>query len=246
MWMINLLECISPLNRSIFLDIGANIGQTLLKLKSCRPDLPWVGIEPNPSCVAYLEQLIRVNAFAQCTVVPIALHTSDELKVLEFYTADGTDSAASLVENLRPDQPVFRRTLVPAFSYRALETLVPRDNVAFIKIDVEGGEKEVLESILPILKASRPPILIEVLPVYSQDNTSRFERQRALETIFATCEYRIYRVQKDDTGGFFSLLPVETIGVHGDINWSDYFVLPTERADELAQALDGRIYKSAM
>lgn len=244
MWMVKLLECIPPLNRSIFLDIGANIGQTLLKLKSCRPDLPWVGIEPNPLCLAYLEQLIKVNAFAHCTVIPIALHTSDELKVLEFYNADGADSAASLVENFRPT--VFRRTLVPALSYRALEALVPRGNVAFIKIDVEGGEKEVLESILPILKSSRPPILIEVLPVYSQDNTSRLERQRALETIFATCEYHIYRIQKDDAGGFSSLLSLETIGVHGKIDWSDYLVLPIERSDELTKILHGRICQSAV
>jgi FkbM family methyltransferase len=217
----------------------------LLKLKVIGPIYLGSGSNRIP-CAPYLEQLIKVNAFAHCTVIPIALHTSDELKVLEFYNADGADSAASLVENFRPNPLVFRRALVPAFSYRALEALVPRDNVAFIKIDVEGGEKEVLESILPILKSSRPPVLIEVLPVYSQDNNSRLERQRALETIFGTCEYHIYRVQKDDAGGFSSLLPLETIGVHGKIGWSDYLVLPTERSDELTKTLHGRISQSAV
>jgi FkbM family methyltransferase len=133
MWMITLLERIPLRNDGIFLDVGANIGQTLLKLKSCRSDLRWIGIEPNPLCVAYLEQLIKVNAFAYCTVVPIALHTSDEIRVLEFYNTDGSDSAASLIENFRPEQPV-SRAFVAVFSYHALEALVPKDNVTFVKI----------------------------------------------------------------------------------------------------------------
>ena len=41
-----------------FIDVGVNVGQTLLKLKSISSEINYLGFEPNPNCVNYLKNLI--------------------------------------------------------------------------------------------------------------------------------------------------------------------------------------------
>ena len=59
-WMKDLIIKLQKLKDGIFIDVGANIGQTLMKLRSIS-SVPYVGIERNPECVVYLEKLIKVN-----------------------------------------------------------------------------------------------------------------------------------------------------------------------------------------
>ena len=49
-WGVNLLKKIFPIiNKGIFVDVGVNIGQTLLKLKAVDNEMNYIGFEPNPS-----------------------------------------------------------------------------------------------------------------------------------------------------------------------------------------------------
>jgi len=54
MWMVEILERLLPLNPGCFLDVGANIGQTLLKLRAVSKTTFWFGLEPNPAGWDYL------------------------------------------------------------------------------------------------------------------------------------------------------------------------------------------------
>ncbi len=236
-WMIEIFARLTPPRSGVFLDVGANTGQTLLKLRSRWPETPWVGLEPNPTCLHYLGRLIEANGFTGCELMPVGLHTEATLKALEFYSTDGTDPSASLVENFRPAEKVVGRRLIPVLPYAAIEAFLRRTDVAWVKIDVEGGEKEVVETLQPVLQAARPPILMEILPVYSPDNAQRLDRQRASERVFRELDYQLFRVEKTATDGFAGLRRLDEIGMHGNIAWSDYLVLPTERAAEFAHKL---------
>lgn len=236
-WMIEIFARLTPPRSGVFLDVGANIGQTLLKLRSRWPETPWVGLEPNPACLHYLGQLIEANGFTGCELMPVGLHTEATLKALEFYSPDGTDPSASLVENFRPAEKVVGRRLIPVLPYAALEAFVRRADVALVKIDVEGGEKEVVETLRPVLQAARPPVLMEILPAYSPTNLARLDRQRAIERAFRELDYQFFRVEKTATDGFAGLRRLDEIGVHGNVAWSDYLVVPAERAPEFVQLL---------
>ena len=49
--MIDILKIVLPIENKKFIDVGVNIGQTLLKLKSVSSEIDYIGFEPNPICV---------------------------------------------------------------------------------------------------------------------------------------------------------------------------------------------------
>ena len=62
-WFFSIYNKLRPLinDDCHFVDIGMNIGQTLLKVRSMDQHIPFIGFEPNPICVSYLYKLIQLN-----------------------------------------------------------------------------------------------------------------------------------------------------------------------------------------
>jgi FkbM family methyltransferase len=79
----------------IFIDVGVNVGQTLLNFRSCYEN-PYWGFEPNPSCVYYLQTLIKKNKFKNTRIIPVGLSSQNELA--KFYIKNETDSAGTIVK----------------------------------------------------------------------------------------------------------------------------------------------------
>ena len=236
-WMIELMKRVFPLKKGFFLDVGANLGQTLLKVKGVDMQREYVGFEPNPSCVFYLNQLIQANQFTDCSLVPIGISDETQVLMLNFYHADETDSTASIIEEFRPDQKIVRQSYVPVFDYDQLRALIGSHRApAFVKVDVEGAEWEVLKSLEPLLAAHRPMIFCEILPVYKKENTTRLSRQQKIEDLLHRNQYQIVRVNKSQNGtGTPSLELKQTFGIHGDIHQCDYMFIPQEDISELAK-----------
>ncbi len=69
MWMVEVLKRLLPLKPGTFIDVGANIGQTLLKLRAVSQSTPYLGFEPNPACAAYMQELILANNFEQTLMI---------------------------------------------------------------------------------------------------------------------------------------------------------------------------------
>jgi len=220
----------------LFVDVGVNIGQTLLKLRSVYPDQKYVGFEPNPTCVYYVNALVEANRFHDVTVYPVGISNENAVLSLNLYGDQGDDSAASLVENFRPDQKVVRSIHVPVFSCDSLAIGV---GIAFLKIDVEGGELEVLTGFRGLLCRDRPLILTEILPVYQSSNSMRLERQENIEAMMHEINYSCFRVMHP-ADQFEGLVPVEKIGIHSSVEWSDYLWIPSERVSEVAACVLNR------
>src|SRR5919205_552723 len=73
-WMVDALARLFALaGRPGLVDVGVNIGQTLLKLRSIARDAPYVGFEPNPFCIQFVNELIALNGFDRCVLLPVAL-----------------------------------------------------------------------------------------------------------------------------------------------------------------------------
>ncbi|MCP4828081.1 MAG: hypothetical protein GY889_04320, partial [Proteobacteria bacterium] len=69
-WMLQNLIQIESESEGCFVDVGVNLGQTLLAVKSIRADWDYIGFEPNPYCVFYTMNLVKLNALEGCTVFP--------------------------------------------------------------------------------------------------------------------------------------------------------------------------------
>src|SRR5690606_12356138 len=60
-WLSDLVKKMQVDERTIFLDVGVNIGQTILQVKAIYPKIRYIGFEPNSVCVAYLNHLVTLN-----------------------------------------------------------------------------------------------------------------------------------------------------------------------------------------
>lgn len=233
-WMTEVLKKLQTLSTGTFLDIGVNIGQTLIKFRSIDTNSPYIGLEPNPLAVAYVSKLIQINNFKNCTILPVGI--SDQNKVLELniYSDSDYDSGASIISDFRDQSTIKKKLYVPIYDMECLQQTISFDKVSLIKIDVEGAELEVLKSLTPLLKERRPSIVTEILPVYdAEKNTTRKSRQDQIEELVQSIDYSIYRILKTDTGLLKEILKIDTIGVHSDLTHCDYIFLPNEYNEKL-------------
>jgi FkbM family methyltransferase len=197
-WMEELLRKILPVQNGVFLDVGVNLGQTLVKVKAIDPNRRYLGFEPNPVCVHFVGDLVRLNRYSDVRVLPIGLSQEDTVLCLEKFSENPVDSSASIVPGFRTDRPVHSREFVPVFRFDSVARHL--EGVAgVIKIDVEGAELEVFGTLSDLIRRDRPIVLIEVLPVYDASNTMRLERQRALENAAKEQCLAILRVSKSAT-----------------------------------------------
>ena len=236
-WMIELLVKLLRQRRGAFVDVGVNVGQTLIKVKALDSQRRYIGFEPNPVCVFYVKELIRENAFQGCTVFPIGLYTQDAVLSLDLFSETPTDSSASVVSGYRPTARVASKMFVPVFRFDTIADLLDVDSVALLKIDVEGAELEVVTSLASLIRAHRPTVLLEVLPAYSDDNVSRKARQTQLERIFADAHYAVFRVAKTPDDRYAGLRRVDGFGIHSDLSQCDYVMVPNEHREGLSDVL---------
>ncbi|WGM38927.1 FkbM family methyltransferase [Caulobacter sp. NIBR1757] len=237
-WMVEVLRRLFKTRQGPFVDVGVNLGQTLLKVAALDPQRRYIGFEPNPSCVSYAEKLIAANGLSQCSLVPVGLSRTAGIVTLDLFSGTDTDSAASIVPNFRPEQKVSFRKNVAVLSARELPAELLPAGIAVVKIDVEGAELDVLEALLPILQRDRPLVVMEILPCYSAENTDRIARQNRLQALLAENDYRLFRISTDHGT---AVTEIDDIGIHGDMDRCDYIACPAADLDAVRDAFkDGR------
>jgi FkbM family methyltransferase len=228
-WMCELLKKIIPLKPGAFIDVGVNLGQTLIKLRTVNNVIDYIGFEPNPACVYYSNELIKDNEFVNCRLLPVGLYNDNTVLQLNLYSNEETDSAASLVEDFRPNAKIYHRIYVPVNRFEQVSQLLGVEKIAIIKIDVEGAELEVLQSLQSVVRQHRPMLIMEILPCYSSENKERIHRQQKLEAILEELDYQIIRVLKtSDEKNIDQLMILNTIGIHDNMQWCEYLLVPKE------------------
>ena len=191
-WFLRLLKILNLQADDNFIDIGVNVGQTLLKFRSVS-DSPYWGFEPNPSCVFYLNQLIEANRFKQVSILPVGLSTANS--IAKFYIKNEVDSAGTIVNELRPGYYNSDDiTYVPLFSLDTLQLDI-KGPICLIKIDVEGAELEVLSGMPGTIKKHMPLIVCEVLDSHSEDTIANMQaRADKLLNLMQSLGYSVHRI----------------------------------------------------
>jgi FkbM family methyltransferase len=222
-WLDPALERLLAARPGTFVDVGVHLGQTLLKVKRLSPQAAYVGFEPNLATLSQVRSMVRRRRLANCDFYPLALSAATGVAALHSRGGD-SDAAASLVDGFRRDDFYAGSRVVSVAAGDDLLAATGRRPVGLVKIDVEGGELDVLRGLQGTLAGDRPPIFCEVLPVYDATGatgTFRLQRQEAMEEILRGLDYGIFRIARD--GG---LQPLQEIGVHRQLDLCDYLFLP--------------------
>jgi FkbM family methyltransferase len=150
--------------RNLVLDIGANLGSYVLPLAKRFPRLNFLCFEPQPSIYQQLCGNIFLNSIENVSAVHTALgrEISSLLLQLPDYTKDHNIGAFSVNadthKKLRGDANEGRQVSVPLSTLDSLQL----ENIALIKVDVEGAELDVLYGGLgTLVRSAYPPVLYE-------------------------------------------------------------------------------------
>ncbi len=196
-WMFSVLKFLINSDSVVF-DVGVNLGQTLVTVKSIDKNIKVVGFEPNPACCFYLDALIEKNSYKDVTIFPVGIAEKSAVVKLDLYDEYITNSGGSIVNGywdyleIKPVKSVY----VPVFRFDQLDI---EDQPSLVKIDVEGAEYEVLCSLRNIIEKRRPLIICEVLSADNELNTGRIATQKRIESFLQALNYRNYviRIDKD-------------------------------------------------
>lgn len=221
-WMVDVIAALLRQRNGAFVDVGANLGQTLLKVAALEPDREYLGFEPNPACADYLFELIRQNKLHH-NVIPAGLGPSTAVLKLNLYREESTDPSASLVDGFRAGSLGSRPVVV--IGWNDIPQQLQPQNVAIVKIDVEGGEREVFDGLRKLLDKQKPFVLVEILPPHTADNNERIQRQEHIERTLENLDYAIFRIRKGPDECFSGLERVDGFGIHSDLGLSDYLLV---------------------
>jgi FkbM family methyltransferase len=230
-WMTQILILLRPVFNGQFVDVGVNTGQTLLKAHAVYDEVNYIGFEPNPSCINYIQELIRLNGFKNTIVLPVAVGARTEMLKLNFFADDKIDSSATIIENFKQDTKPDHFIFVPVFDFHLLTHFLSDKPHSILKVDVEGAEMDVLLGLSEWINSYHPLILLEILPVYNADNLSRLGRQKKIEELLLNWNYKKMRISKKES---VSLVSIESFGIHSNIEDCDYLLYHTSLQEKIS------------
>lgn len=237
-WKLALYRDLPADREGLFLDVGANLGQTLIEVRQVDADWPYLGFEPNPDCLHYIYHLARTNGYRNLDLLAVGIGASTGVLSLYLPRGRSTDSTATLIADLRPTRELESRH-VPIFNETHLAGLMASRRAGFVKIDVEGAELEVVTGLRGLLERDRPPLLCEVLfTAPGADLETSRTRNAQLMELLQGLEYRVLQIQKSpDLRRTVGLTPIEVFpsDYHRPANahQCDYLFLPREGAEAM-------------
>lgn len=219
-WFEQLLPQLIDKKKGIFLDVGVNLGQTIVKLEGLDPEIAYIGFEPNPVCYNYSRQLLLANNLTNKLIYPVGL--SDKTEIVRLFGNNEIASGASIIADFRTGEEFHKVVqIVPVM--KGDEVLEPStyNAIGLIKVDVEGAELEVLKGLEKVLNLSKPNLVVEILPVYTLTNENGIKRKRRqdeLLTFLKRLGYQLYLINENTA----TLSKLEDIEVHGDMGRTNY------------------------
>jgi len=155
------LWCKLVRNKNSAIDIGAHVGIYSLSAASARPDMKVLAVEPNPDAYARLLMHCEINNFSNIQLVRSGIANQVGLAKLSWRKKPNGNlsSGSSFVGNI-PKKITAENIHSPVTK---LDSLIEQETInspMIIKIDVEGAEELVIDS-MPITLKYKPDIIIE-------------------------------------------------------------------------------------
>jgi FkbM family methyltransferase len=229
------------------IDVGVNTGQTLFKVLSIDKDRSYFGFEPLTMAASSVEGFLIDNKIRNCCILPIALSDKNgsipiNIRGEGIYSMASTVS--SIVDGFRPKS--FYDYVKYIYAARGDEVVdsLGITSIAFIKIDVEGAELEVLKGLQATIPKFRPYILFEVLHHYLvvteeklDEETINFRESRIkeLEEIIRSNSFNIYQIN-----GAQEIIKIDKIKpkMVNDLASTDFIAVPEENEKDFCEQLE--------
>jgi len=209
-----------------FFDIGANQGfYTLLAAKQVGPQGRVFAFEPAPNECEKLKSNLSVNRFSNVVVEQAAVGSCDGYT--EFWAClDGQGSFSSC----RPpgENLCKARTEVIRVPLIALDRYVRENQVTaldFIKIDVEGGERDVINGASNSLASLRPVLMCELTDIATR---SWGYCAAEIYQLLVNYDYHCYRTTPE------GMLKFAEVKEKYDPDWENLIAVPEEKRDRLS------------
>ena len=198
MIVYKLAEKISSPDRSIIVDIGANIGSASVPIcAKCGYQL--LAIEASKSNLPLLARNIFNNE-VKAKIFPYALVDENKNEYMKLFVNKGNTGANSLVEEWAPSltkNVTGRIEYVPTKTFDQIinEEKVDVNSVLITKIDVEGMEEAVLRGSVEFLSVNDAPIVLE----YRLDNARKYQAKdmQGILDIFEKFSYNLFALNDD-------------------------------------------------
>jgi FkbM family methyltransferase len=239
-WLDDVYEAALKSKRGAFLDVGANLGQTMFKILRIDPARCYVGFEPQLAPCFFLEQFILRNKLRSYSTFPLAL--SNTCGVVNLQGRGGKSgyllsSAASLIAGFRPAG--FYDYTHPVCTVRGDDVVPPLNlaAIAVIKIDVEGAELEVLEGLAGTIDRCAPILIFEVLHHFLAMTSEALDaetiafREKRLQSVESFLRSRHYVIHQILTGREIQTISAIRPQQESSISTTDYVAVP-ERENE--------------
>ncbi len=192
------------------LDIGANIGETLLNFAKVNQAGKNIGFEPVPYIYDRLKMNIALNNFSNIETNNIAL--SDKNEMLSFSPPKDQNSGGVRMRKEADKSKYNANQEVEAFTLDNFLAKRPDlSKIDFIKMDIEGFEFNVLKGATATLSQQRAILFIEV-----DDQMLKQQNASASELVKFISEYN-YQIENADNGQRLSANSSELTNCHFDI-----------------------------
>ena len=229
-WMSKCLSIFLANKKGAIVDIGANIGLYMVKLKSLDSQRAYYGFEPNPICNFYTQELISANGFQNVRMFPFALSNVRELR--RFYAKREADKMGSLHDYARPGEIKSNSFDLVTFPGDEFFGLLDIDKICAMKIDVEGFELEVLQGIKNTLLKYRPFVFCEIWHLPEKSDPTYDEKYRRGDSI---CElmneinYDIIGFERRDN----KLTDIKAVADFNNDQKNDYFLVHQSEREKI-------------
>jgi FkbM family methyltransferase len=175
----------------IVLDVGANIGCTSILFAGKAKHV--YSFEPSPTTFRYLEENLRSAQLGNVTATNIALGKENESKELVFAANNRSGAFVSAQSTASDGHQVEWIHVMKGDDFVRRQEI---HRVDFIKIDVEGFEKQVIEGLTETIARDHPAVVLELnhwcLNVFQRMSVPDF-----LDFLRAVFPY-LYAVEKND------------------------------------------------
>jgi len=138
---------------STYVDIGAWIGPTVLyAAKRCKKVICF---EPDPTAFKFLRWNLELNDIHNAMAFNIALSTETGMHRMGSFGKELGDSMTSLLNDDHADG-----VDVMTQTFDDFQKYVPLPHIDLIKIDIEGGEFDLLPTLRPYLEEHQPTVYL--------------------------------------------------------------------------------------
>lgn len=223
-WMPKTIQRLLPETEGIFLDVGVNLGQTLLGLRSVDSQRRYVGFEPNVYCVSVARRIIEENDIDHSIIIPAACSDKFGVARLFHYLDSPYDSTASMVPKFRDSENQRGESVIVSASVASTLDAIGIGKVGIVKIDVEGFEADVLEALETILSRDRPFVLVEVLPI--RDSSQRRQAAQRIMVLMERLRFVPFEIIKNARGQLVGFRQVVSVGEQQEVARSDFLFSP--------------------